>query len=47
MKAELAIYETFIDAGIPQYTGADSSRSTARSSVMVWTTQTSAARRRT
>ena len=24
MKAELAIYETFIDAGIPQYTGADS-----------------------
>ena len=24
MKAELAIYETFIEAGIPQYTGADS-----------------------
>ena len=24
MKAELAIYETFADAGIPQYTGADS-----------------------
>jgi len=24
MKAELAIYETFIDAGIPHYTGADS-----------------------
>ena len=24
MKAELAIYETFIDAGIPQYTGTDS-----------------------
>ena len=24
MKAELSIYETFIDAGIPQYTGADS-----------------------
>lgn len=24
MKAELAIYETFVDAGIPHYTGADS-----------------------
>ena len=24
MTAELSIYETFIDAGIPQYTGADS-----------------------
>ena len=24
MKAELAIYETFADAGIPHYTGADS-----------------------
>ena len=24
MTAELAIYETFIDAGIPHYTGADS-----------------------
>lgn len=48
MKAELAIYETFIDAGIPQYTGRRLLRAQrARSSVMVWTTQTSAARRRT
>ena len=42
MKAELAIYETFIDAGIRSIPAPTPLRSTARSSVMVWTTQTSA-----
>lgn len=44
MKAELAIYETFADAGIPHYTGAIPSPSTVRSSATASITQTSAVR---
>lgn len=47
MTAELAIYETLIDAGIPHYTGADSFALNGALLATAWTTPTWAWRRQT